>query len=787
MDSRRPLRSAARRNRCPLAVALGCVLGTLSALPAGAMAQDYDLPVPARLPAGALDQTLYLDIVLDGQVVRTLVAVAQRGDRLSIAPDELRLAGLELPVDLGLDAEGRVDLYAVPGLNARFDAALQQLVLTPDHALRPLQSLGYVRPGSVKAQRDSGLRVDWDAYGRSFDAQQSLSIGTATRWFGRWGTFETLGVTRLAGDGDTDAYTRLDTRWTYSDPERLATWTAGDLVSGGLNWTRPVRMGGLQWRRNFGVRPDLIVYPVPRFSADATVPSSVELFVDNVRQYSQNVDAGPFVLTDFPRVVGAGQAVIVVTDALGRTTQTSVPLYVDYQRLAPGLSDFSVEAGLLRTGFGAEGDEYGNDPVASASWRRGLTDTVTMEAHGEYGPGLRLGGAGIAWSPANRFGVVSGSVARSAGDARGTQIGVGYQWFGGRFGFDAYTQRADAGYRDIGSLEAGSLPLREQDRATASMRIPYGSVSLAFLRARDFEDEATRVLSAGLSQTWGRVALTANAFHDARGGTGVSMSVNVPLGPDINASLSADRGNGDLRMAASLRRSVPYEGGWGWDLQARDDGDAQASATYRARVGEVTLGIERVRAQYGAFAQGFGSVVWMDGQAFASRRIGDSFAVVSTAGVGGVPILFENRVAGTTNDAGYLLIGDLRGWQRNRMAIDPDALSADVRVPAIERLVTPADNSGVRVRFDLQRVRSVTVLLHQADGTPVAAGTRVNRGDGSAALVGFDGELWLESVADAETLRWSRSGAGCSVTLPALAADATRAGPLVCRPSEGTP
>ena len=48
-------------------------------------------------------------------------------------------------------------------------------------------------------------------------------------------------------------------------------------------------------------------------------------------------------------------------------------------------------------------------------------------------------------------------------------------------------------------------------------------------------------------------------------------------------------------------------------------------------------------------------------------------------------------------------------------------------------------------------------------------------------------ETLVNPNADAETLRWSRSGAGCSVTLPALAADATRAGPLVCRPSEGTP
>jgi hypothetical protein len=34
----------------------------------------------------------------------------------------------------------------------------------------------------------------------------------------------------------------------------------------------------------------------------------------------------------------------------------------------------------------------------------------------------------------------------------------------------------------------------------------------------------------------------------------------------------------------------------------------------------------------------------MDSQVFASRRISDAFAVVSTNGVADVPILYENRV-----------------------------------------------------------------------------------------------------------------------------------------------
>src|SRR5207342_1785884 len=142
---------------------------------------------------------------------------------------------------------------------------------------------------------------------------------------------------------------------------------------------------GLQWRRNFSVRPDLITFPVPRFSGQATVPSAVELLVNNVQQFGGDVDDGPFVIDSFPHISGAGEATLVVRDALGRTTQTSVPIYVDYQRLAPGLSDFSLEAGALRRGDATDNDHYDHDVVASGSYRRGLSDTFTLEAHAEYG------------------------------------------------------------------------------------------------------------------------------------------------------------------------------------------------------------------------------------------------------------------------------------------------------------------------------------------------------------------------------------------------------------------
>ncbi|MFD0739593.1 fimbria/pilus outer membrane usher protein [Lysobacter koreensis] len=766
-----------------LAYALAAVLyaATTTALAAAGLPAglDDETPTASQRPGGP--QALYLDIIMDGQVVRPLVRFGLVDGQLSVDPADLDAIGLILPETALADTPGLVALDAIPGLTWNYNAAMQQVVLTPASALRRANRLGYQAPPPTLVTRDHGLIADWDLYGRHDQDNDSASVGSGLRWFGRFGSIEGNGVTRI-GD-DSDGYRRLDTRWAYSDPRNMWTWTAGDLISGGLAWTRPVRLGGVQWRRNFSVRPDLIIYPLPQFSADAVVPSSVELYVNNVRQYSGEVDPGPFVLSDFPRVVGAGQAMVVVTDALGRTTQTSVPLYVDYQRLARGLSDFSLEAGLLRRNYGIESNDYFRHPVATGSWRRGLTDDFTAELHAEYGKELSLGGVGFAWSPWGRYGVFNANFAHSSHEASGHQYGGGYQWFGQRMGFDAYRQRATAHFRDVGALEEGSLPLREQDRASLWFTVPRGSLSLTWLRYRDEENPRSRSLGIGFNQSYRRFSWTLSAFDDSRAGTGSSLSISVPLGPDVFSSVSLDHQDHETRAVASVARALPYEGGLGWQAQAKDNGDGQLAAGWRGRGGEIWAGVDRNNGQGGAYVQGGGSLVWMDSSAFVSRRINDSFAVVSTNGVSGVPILYENRVAGRTNDRGYLLLTDLRGWQRNRVAIDPDQLAPNLEVPSIERLVTPADRSGVRVPFAINQTHSAMLELLDANGQPVEAGTRVTRADGSEAVVGFDGALWLEHYAAGESLSWTRAGADCIAVTPALvqAEDRGAPRPLKCR------
>ncbi len=129
------------------------------------------------------------------------------------------------------------------------------------------------------------------------------------------------------------------------------------------------------------------------------MPSDIQLYVNGLRQYSGQVPAGPFQLNSLPNINGAGNAQVVLTNALGQTTTLNFSLYGEHQLLQQGLSDWSGEIGFVRENYGLDSFDYGHDVVGSGTWRYGITNNFTVEAHGEATNALTDEGIGGNWLP----------------------------------------------------------------------------------------------------------------------------------------------------------------------------------------------------------------------------------------------------------------------------------------------------------------------------------------------------------------------------------------------------
>ncbi|WP_455923201.1 fimbria/pilus outer membrane usher protein [Pseudomonas putida] len=741
------------------------------------------------------DAALYLELVVNRMSTGRVVQVQQRAGQLYLPLADLQAAGMKVPGVAGPE----VALESVPGLHSDYDSQAQRLLLDVPPDWLPAQRIGSTQAyPRTQAMSSFGALLNYDLYLNDTDQQgRYLAAYNELRVFDTWGTLSSTGQFRESLSGDAYANTsrlrRYDTTWRYSDDERLLTVEAGDLVSGSLPWSNSVRLGGVQLSRDFSVRPDLVTYPLPAFAGEAAVPSSVDLFINGYKSTSAELQPGPYTLTNVPYINGAGEAVVVTTDALGRQVSTTLPFYVTSTLLQKGLMDFSVAAGSVRRDYGLKDFAYG--PGASTgSVRYGLSDVFTLEAHAEAAQSLTLGGVGGNLRLGN-MGVLNSAISQSRYDGLGgQQYSVGYQYNSPRLSFNYQRLQRRDDYADLTLVDAPYTRMSQRSQqVTLSLNLErYGSLGAGFFDVRAGDDSRTRLLNLTWSKSlWGSSSVYLSANHEIGASSwAVQAQVVIPIDLRGNLSLGIERNpQGQTQQRVNYSHAAPTEGGLGYNLgysQGDQQAYRQADLTWRLQSVQLQAGAYGTREQTTRWADASGSLVWMDGGVFAANRIDDAFVLVSTDGFGGVPVRYENQRVGDTDGGGHLLVPWTSGYYRGKYEIDPLNLPANVRSAAVEQRVAVRRGSGYLVEFPLVPVVAASLVLVDTRQQHLALGsTVVDEHSGGRTVVGWDGLVYLENLQAHNRLSVSLADGGqCQVQFDLdvnRQGEVPLLGPLVCQ------
>lgn len=754
-----------------------------------------ELPPPPTSLEAMPDAQLYLQLLVNQMDTGKVVVVEQRAGQLYMPASDLQAIGMKLLASVTAE----VALDQLPGLHSEYDSQGQRLLLNVPPDWLPAQFLGnrqaYPR---TEALTSFGAMLNYDLYlNDTDDSGTYLAAWNEVRLFDTWGTLSNTGQYRRsfganAGAGLSDGYLRYDTAWRYSDDESLLTYEAGDLVSGALPWSNSVRLGGVQLSRDFGVRPDLVTYPLPQFAGEAAVPSSVDLFINGFKSSSDNVQPGPYTLTNIPFINGAGEAVVVTTDALGRQVSTTVPFYVTSSLLQKGLSDFSVAAGTLRREYGQQDFRYGQG-VTSGSLRYGVSDTFTLESHAEASSELTLGGVG-GNVRLGSFGVLNSAFSQSRFDGRqGQQVSLGYQYSSQRYSLSYQRLERHEQYADLTLIDSPYISLsKRSEQVTASLNLDsWGSLGAGYFDIRAADDSRTRLLNLTWNRPlWGNSSFYLSANREIGDSNwAVQAQVVIPFDLDGSLSMSVERSTtGESRQRVNFSRAVPGPGGVGYNLGYAHGQGAdyrQADLTWRLQSVQLQAGVYGSSDAETRWADASGSLVWMDKHVFAANRINDAFVVVSTDGYPKVPVRYENQWVGDTDESGRLLVPWASGYYRGKYEIDPLNLPANVLSPTVEQRVAVRRGSGYLLEFALARINAASIELVDEHNAPLPLGANVlHEQSGAVAVVGWDGLVYLDTLAPQNTLRVTLGGgASCQVqfALPASSEQVPLIGPLVCR------
>lgn len=728
-----------------------------------------------------LEQTLQLELVVNGVSSGLIVPVTLAGGRFAMAASDLAAAGVALPVGLS----GMLDLGALAGVAVDYDQPNQRIRLDLPSAWLPHQAVGGGGTARQRPQSSVGMVLNYDLNFTDTDdrAPRLVAWGEA-RIFGDFGQVSLTGAVRGG------QVIRYDFSWSHSDDERMITYEAGDFVTRSLSGNRPVRMAGLQISRDFSVRPDVITYPLPEFAGDARLPSAVDLLIDGYRATGGQVAPGAFAIGAMPGLNGAGQATLNVTDMLGRRVSTTIPFYVSNDLLRAGLIDFSGSIGMLRRNYGRRNFDYGA-AAATGALRYGASRLITVEASAEASSGFASASLGALVQLGNAGVVNAGYAVSDERGESGDRISLGYQYRARRFGFAASHVRESEGFSDLASLDD-----RHEARTTTTVATSLSSDMLGNFGASYIATSDRRGQDLGLaSGSWsmplsgGVTLFTSGTYEVRRRQWSGALNLILPLGGGRGtAAASITReARGATTLRADYGRAVPVNGGLGGNLTL-----ARASDTGRYGSGELawrTAAMEMRGGVYGGrhdmtrWAGVSGSVVAIGGDVLLANRVADSFVLVDT-GRAGIPVRYENQLVGRSGRDGHVLVPWVPAYYAAQYSIDPFDLPTNVSAPVVERRVAVARGSGLVLEFELRTMRSGRITLVDRAGAPLPVGATASINGGARLAVGWDGFLFAEALDDSNMVTVALpDGEHCTAEFlaPPPGAEDAMIGPVACR------
>jgi outer membrane usher protein len=739
-------------------------------------------------------ETLLLYVTINTQLLPEVVRVEKLADgRLALELATWNVTRLRLPdrepLLLPYDQYGYA-LKSVADLTYKLDYGQLTLTITaPASAFTASEINRHSVVASLPDTVRPGFYLDYDSSVSSGDdGYQSHGLLLEGIAFGRWGSVVSGLV--FTGNRQRNQVVRTESYWRMDLPGPMETLVLGDTVGDGGAWSRPARYTGIRWARDFSLRPGFISMPMPALSGTAALPSSIDVLINNRRQKTEQVNPGPFELTNVPVTNGAGEINLIVRDLLGRESIINQRYYSSPRLLTKGLSDFSVEAGFLRESYGRLSNDYGSAFIA-VTRRYGLSSALTGEAHLEIQPHRQAVGGDVV-ALLGSFASVEASVATASTEhIRGNHYLFGLER---RASTGSGSLRWEYFDRDFVQFAAFPNEIRPRERLSAGLGtlLPWNvSAAINYTTQASWDDDRLDLLTVNLGVTLlDGIYLSSYVSQDLglERGWSAGITFNLSLGGRRTASASTSRGsNRNTVNRAELSQSAPGGGGGsGWRLSVSDDPNQRwrGGGTRNTSVGSFNAEASGT-ANGRAFRLGAsGSVGWLGGHAFAARRIGaGSFAVVKVGSIEDVPIYRSNQLIAITNGSGMALVPDLLPYQANQLTIDPVELPFDIKIQSVKEIAVPFARSGLLVDFPVHRSRNALVLLRQVDGTVVPAGARVTVPPGEKDfLVGRRGEVYLMNLSDSNHLSVQWKEGGCHLILPLDPAGPRepRIGPLTC-------
>lgn len=552
-----------------------------------------------------------------------------------------------------------LDQLAVLGYPVRYDSATISLAVEVPAAARTVKDISLRRfedpaTGTFYAPAEFSGYINfrtftdyvWSGADKGFNPPTAL-LDSAIRYKGI--VLENEGTLRF-DSGSQKTFVREGTRLVYDDRRRYIRFAAGDLNTSGRGFSGSPEIAGFSATRIYSiVDPLRNIQPRGDRSFTLTRPSTVEAVVNGMTVRRIRLDPGVYNVSDFPFAQGTNNVQFNIEDDAGGRQTIEFSQFFDRTLLAPGLTEFSFQAGILNPLQGGSRDYRFNEPGASGWFRRGMNQVLTLG--GNFNVQKDGVTAGAEATVATALGIVGTDVAVSnvKGIGSGFAANVGLQkTFGGYFA-TARSVSVSAEYRSPQFANPGALVANNRIawNLAASYAQPIGRTQFVSLTGNYSITRGLLRNEKSARLTYGyninpRIGLTVDATYEDRNlfgrEYGIRATLLVRLGERSTGTAEVDSRTKRARLGYQTSRG---EGVGAWNASGdvdvgEDDVGLNGGISYTANRAELAFNHStvfdftgnRVDGQRSSIRVGT-ALVFADGKFGLSRPVYDSFAMVA--------------------------------------------------------------------------------------------------------------------------------------------------------------
>lgn len=662
-----------------------------------------------------------------------------------------------------IDGQNLYSLDLLQGINYQVNTHLQQILITAEPNAFLLHRTTPAQINATPPDLATGFFINYDLQTQRSEGMTINSALLDTTFFR--GTLNLSNNVMLSTHSEQDML-RLESTLIIDSPQQRTRFYLGDTLNHPGSWGNLMRFAGIRYGTDFSLDPRFIPFPLPSVFGQTTLPSTVDVMIDNIIQYQGNVPAGPFELNQLPVISGNGELLLHIRDVMGRTSVISQPFYISNTLLQEGLHNYSVETGFIREDYAVKNDRYGKAFIAG-TYRKGLTSRLTSEIRSELQSDLFTLGLSSSYL-FREFGIADISLVTSKHQGKYGFLAeqrFSRQSYGLSFGFNL--SYASKSYISLGQPDY--LPQKRNDFGFSISMPVYddSSISAGFIHRQQWHAPTFNFLSVNfqrrLSDSLTFITSASHTLNQQKDYTvGITLSKYFQKRRSGQLSLVSERERSRKQLQA--QRNLPAGNGVGYQLLAEDSEQKwlNGELLMQTSTGLYNVGVSSVNGAQGVRLAANGSLIYIDNSLHLARKNYSSFALVKTGNKAGVTVLRENQPVTKTNKAGKALITDLMPYDKNYLSIEHSDLPVNTSVSHLHMTVSPAVRAGAIADFDLKTSLTAVVYLRLNDEEAVPAGAmvRVNQTQ-ETYPVASGGKVYLEELSARNYLTVTWNNGSC--------------------------